>query len=50
MPYASTPILLSIGAQTSHSYTYGDRSAFYNGQKAVFLERPENRFFRLLKA
>jgi len=33
-----------------HKYLWSWRSAFWNGQKAGFLERPENRFFRLQKA
>jgi len=56
---ASTPVFLSTGGLTSHTCIYGHggvlsgtarKQLFWKGQKAGFLERPENRFFRLQKA
>jgi len=59
MHYASIPVFLSTGGLTSHTCIYGHggvlsgtarKQVFWKGLKAGFLERPENRFFRLQKA
>jgi len=51
MHYAFTPVFLSTGVLTSHTYIYGHGGGLSGtARKAGFIERPENKFFRLQKA
>jgi len=59
MHYVFTPVFVSTGGLTSNSCIYGHggvlsgmarKQVFWKGQKAGFLERPENSIYRLQKA